>query len=337
MKLSYIIPVYNVEKYIKECVDSILAQTFDDFEIILVDDGSPDGCPQICDDYADKFPGIVKVIHKSNGGPAAARNTGLDIACGEYIYFFDSDDYFVEDGISELYEAARASNADILQNSFIRVDESDGSRKHFKSVFTVGRVYDNDAISEKIRVSTTERSTIFAWRNIYKRDFLEKNNIRFDENLRMIEDPPFNTLAFLRAERMIAVDRPIYAYRLRNDSLQRKKYIKDYDLIMEYQWRLKRKYYREYSDNNALFYKDFAEFVLKTNLYILLANIYASDVENKYAMLKRLGNSEMIRTSFKEFDINEFKSKSLDWWTTRFIREKNYPLAHLLCKKVLFK
>lgn len=337
MKLSYIVPVYNVEKYIKECVDSILAQTFDDYEVILVDDESPDGCPRICDEYAERFPNIIKVIHQKNKGLAGARNSGLEKAKGDYVCFFDSDDYFIGDGIAEIYQKAVECDADILQNSFIAHNELKNSKFTVRSAFNTGKIYIHNEITEKVRTSTTERSTIYVWRNIYKRSFLLKNNISFDEKLRMIEDSPFNTLAFLRAERMVAVDMPIYAYRLRNDSLQRKKYIEAYDLIMEYQWRLRRKYYREYSDNDALFYKDFAEFVLKTNLYILLANIYSSDIGNKYAMLKRLGDSEMIRTSFEEYDINNYKSKALDWWTTFFIKRRFYLLAHLICKKTLYK
>lgn len=337
MKLSYIIPVYNVEKYLKECIDSILAQTFDDYEIILVDDESPDGCPEICDDYAARYPDVIKVIHQKNKGLAGARNSGLKQACGEYVYFFDSDDFFAADGIAEIYQRAVELDADIMHSSFITLNESDGSESVIRPVFDIGKVYSHAEMQKKVCVSTTERSTIFVWRNIYKRKFLQENDIWFDENLRMIEDSPFDTLAFLKAERFAAIDKPIYTYRVRNDSLQRKKYIKDYDRIMEYQWKLRRRYFKENSDNDSLFYKDFAEFILKTNLMILLSNIYRGETDDKYALLKRLGNSEMIRTSFADYDINRFKSRSLDWWATLFIKKKLYLLAHILCKRVLFK
>lgn len=337
MKLSYIVPVYNVEKYIKECIESILAQTFDDYEIILVDDASPDNCPYICDEYAERYPDIIKVIHQKNNGLAGARNSGFRQAVGEYIYFFDSDDFFIRDGIAEIYNKAVEADADILQNSFILLNECDDSRIVIRSSFETNNLYNRDELRKKVCVSTTERSTIFVWRNIYKKSFLEKNNIFFDENLRMIEDSPFNTLAFLKAERFISADKPIYAYRVRQDSLQRKKYVKDYDCIMEYQWRLRRKYYSENSGNDRLFYKDFAEFTIKTNLPVLLSNIYSNNIDGKYALLKRIGNSEMIRTSFNDYDINEFKSKSIDWWATFFIKKKLYPLAHIICKKVFYK
>ena len=185
MKLSYIIPVYNVEKYLKECIDSILAQTFDDYEIILVDDASPDNCPYICDGYAEKYPDIIKVIHQKNKGLAGARNSGFRQAVGEYIYFFDSDDFFISDGIAEIYNKAVEVDADILQNSFILLNECDDSRIIIRSAFETDNLYNRDEIQKKVCVSTTERSTIFVWRNIYKKSFLEKNNIFFDENLRM--------------------------------------------------------------------------------------------------------------------------------------------------------
>ena len=335
MKLSYIVPVYNVEKYIKKCIESILAQTFDDYEIILVDDASPDNCPRICDEYAERYPDIIKVIHQKNKGLAGARNSGLRQAEGDYIYFFDSDDYFINDGIAEIYKKAAECDADILQNSFVMLNERDSSQKIVRSVFETDIVYNNSEMQKKVCVSTTERSTIFVWRNIYKRSFLEKNNILFDENLRMIEDSPFDTLAFLKAEKFVSADKPIYAYRVRQDSLQRKKYVENYDKIMNYQWSLKLKYYGEFSDDDELFYKDIAEFTIKTNLPILLSNVYCNNIDGKYKLLKRIGNSNMIRKSFD--DINGFKSKSLDWWATLFIKKKLYPLAHIICKYILYK
>ena len=105
MIISVIVPVYKVEKYIHRCIDSILAQTFTDFELILVDDGSPDCCGSICDEYAKKD-SRVTVIHKKNGGLSDARNAGLDFAMGDYILFVDSDDYIDADLLEQTYSAA---------------------------------------------------------------------------------------------------------------------------------------------------------------------------------------------------------------------------------------
>lgn len=337
MRLSFIVPVYNVEKYLCQCVDSILSQTFDDYEIILVDDASPDSCPAICDEYAEKYPDTVKVIHQENKGLAGARNTGLKQAQGDYICFFDSDDFFIADGISEIYEKAKALDVDILQNSFITYDEMKNCQSTTLSAFEVGKIYSHSEMQKKVCTSTTERSTIFVWRNLYKCSFLKKNKIIFDEKLRMIEDSPFNTLAFMRAEKFAAVNKPIYAYRIRNNSLQRKQYVSDYDKILEYQWNLRRKIFKENSDNDNLFYTDFAEYMIKANLPMLLSNIYHSDAGDKYAVLRRIGDSEMMRKSFEDYDINAFKSKSLDWWMTLFVKKRWYLPAHFLCKRVLYK
>lgn len=120
--ISVIVPVYNVEKYLKKCVDSILAQTYANLEIILVDDGSPDNCPAICDEYSKKDSRIV-VIHKENGGLSDARNAGLEIARGEYIGFVDSDDYIAPEMYEVLLFTAQKNDADIALCNYIRVNE----------------------------------------------------------------------------------------------------------------------------------------------------------------------------------------------------------------------
>ena len=119
-KISVIVPVYKVEPYLRRCVDSILAQTFSDFELILVDDGSPDGCPAICDEYA-KMDDRVRVIHKANGGLSDARNAGLDVAVGEFISFVDSDDYVSNEYLQKMFDIAERMNADFVACGVINV------------------------------------------------------------------------------------------------------------------------------------------------------------------------------------------------------------------------
>lgn len=120
--ISVIVPVYNVEPYLRECIDSILAQTYTDFELILVDDGSPDKCGEICDEYAAKD-SRIRVIHQENGGLSAARNAGLDIAQGEYVTFVDSDDVVHPNYLSCLHEAILQNNAEIVIGRFLRFTE----------------------------------------------------------------------------------------------------------------------------------------------------------------------------------------------------------------------
>lgn len=337
MKISCIIPVYKVEEYLHQCVDSVLMQTMDDFEIILVDDGSPDNCPQICDEYATKFPDKIRVIHKQNGGPADARNAGLKQAQGDYIFFIDSDDYLVGDRLAELYSKAVEYNADILNTSYVTLNERSKELLEIPLRFESEKLLTHSDMEKEICFASSKNRITFAWRNLYKKEFLDKNSITFAAELRMIEDGPFNMQAFTLADRFVAVDIPIYCYRLRADSLQRKKYITDYDEWLYKQWKLKLKYYEDNCTPSPLFYEDIAEYTIKYILPTLLRNVYINHVEDRYQILKRIANSDMMKKSFADYDINKFKSKSLDWLMTKFIKNKKYYAAHLICEKVLYK
>ena len=121
--LSIIVPVYDVENYLQKCIDSILAQTFTDFELILVDDGSPDNCPALCDAAAAKD-ARIRVIHQKNGGLSAARNAGLDAARGAWIGFVDSDDYIAPEMYETLYKAVQSTGADLALCDYVKVDET---------------------------------------------------------------------------------------------------------------------------------------------------------------------------------------------------------------------
>ena len=121
--LSIIVPVYDVENYLQKCIDSILAQTFTDFELILVDDGSPDNCPALCDAAAAKD-ARIRVLHQKNGGLSAARNAGLDVARGEWIGFVDSDDYIAPEMYEILYKAVQSTGADLALCDYVKVDET---------------------------------------------------------------------------------------------------------------------------------------------------------------------------------------------------------------------
>lgn len=336
MKLSYIIPVYNVEQYLRQCIDSILAQTMDDYEIILIDDGSPDSCPAICDEYKEKYPDIVKVIHKKNEGCVIARNVGMEYASGEYIFFADSDDYLVADKTAELYKIAKDNQLDILQTSYFSGESFATAKKRIPKI-EMNSILSHYDMEEKLCYSFKNELLVFLWKNLYRREFLKSNGISFDSNLRMAGDPPYNMWAYAKSEKFMAVDVPVYFYRIRENSLQRQKYIKDYDILINYQWSLKFKYFEAYCSHNKLFYEDSGEYSVKALLPMLLRRAYYNKAENRYKILKRIGNSEMMRRSFRDYDIKRFKSKSLDWWMTWCMKYKLYPVAHLLCEKVLYR
>ena len=144
--ISIIIPVYKVENYLKECIDSVLGQTYENLEIILVDDGSPDSCPKICDDYA-RLDSRIKVIHKVNGGLSSARNVGLDIFNGDYVQFVDSDDVIDCNMVKNLYETIISTKADICCCKYYKAKTEN---KNFKSDKYNIEIFNNKEILEDL-------------------------------------------------------------------------------------------------------------------------------------------------------------------------------------------
>lgn len=196
---SVIIPVYNVEQYLHTCVDSVLAQNFENFEIILVDDGSPDNCPQICDEYAAKD-NRIKVIHKKNGGVSSARNMAIDNANGEYITFLDSDDFWQDGYLSIMLDFCLQHDADIAQCSFIRGTET--TFPEIKKQYKI-KVFDNHSIFLK------GYAKIILWGKLYKRHLFE--GVRMPEG-KFFEDDFTTWKWYYKAMKIIVTDQPLYYY-----------------------------------------------------------------------------------------------------------------------------
>lgn len=224
-KVSIIVPIYNVEKYLDHCMQSLLNQTLKDIEIIMVDDGSPDNCPQMCDEYA-KIDNRIKVIHKKNGGLSDARNAGLNIATGEYVAFIDSDDYTSTEAYEILYNKAKETNADIVFAGF-KYQNADGS---IDKCFLLDNIFDNhDAIieflSSMIYDKKPRKDTIWmsVWNGIYKRELLEKNRISFkSEREYLSEDILFHTQLIPLCKRIVCIPKTFYNYCYNDMSLTRK-------------------------------------------------------------------------------------------------------------------
>lgn len=165
--ISVIVPVYNVEKYLHKCVDSIINQTYKDLEIILVDDGSPDNCPKICDEYAQKD-NRIKVIHKENGGLSSARNVGMKMAKGDYIAFVDSDDYIEEHMYEKLLDALKGSNADFCMCGDRTVNEN--GEEIIRNNFSAKTYFIDEIIENFVLPLKTA-----AWNKLYKREYIGEN------------------------------------------------------------------------------------------------------------------------------------------------------------------
>ena len=221
--LSVIVPVYNVESYIKKCIDSILQQTFTDFELIIVDDGSPDSCPSICDEYKNKD-NRVKVIHKNNSGLVSARKTGLSIAQGKYIGYVDSDDWIDKDMYFYLCEAAKDTEADIIICDVIH-SFKDREIK-YKQYINPG-FYDKGAMKSFIYPKMLYSGVFFKfglhpalWNKIFKRELLESNQTKVNDIIRIGEDVACVYPCLLDAENVYLLeDKYLYYYRQNENSM----------------------------------------------------------------------------------------------------------------------
>lgn len=239
-KISCIVPVYNVSKYLRRCLDSLIKQTMptSEYEIILVDDGSTDDSGVICDEYSYDYD-FIAVIHQSNKGPAAARNAGLNAACGEYISFVDPDDYVSEKFFEIPYSRAMQYKSDIVifdaykeivknkhgrevtetqMNSYARYGFSTAEEEHIQSMrcqilypYMAASVYDFK-FYKNVPLAAP-------WDKLYRAAFLRSNNLIFPENLRVLDDMCFNFEAFGRAQSVSYVPSFLYHYQVVDSSI----------------------------------------------------------------------------------------------------------------------
>ena len=209
--ISVIVPVYRVEEYLKRCVKSILSQTYKNLEVILVDDGSPDQCPAICDACAEKD-ARVKVIHQENKGLSGARNAGIDAASGEYLAFVDSDDYVSPHFIEELYQLLQDTGCAIGQCRFSYV-KGDGLVEEGDSAFCI---YRGESLMEQL-YGPEEKATCFvvAWNKLYRAELFKETGIRYPEG-RIHEDEATTYRLFHEAKKLAFLDRALYGYYTEN-------------------------------------------------------------------------------------------------------------------------
>lgn len=247
--ISVIVPVYKVEEYLDECIESIVRQTYENIEIILVDDGSPDTCPEKCDEWGEKDHRI-KVIHKKNGGLSDARNAGMGIAAGQYIAFVDSDDWVEETYVECLYRAIQETGADIAACDVREVRSS-------KDVPTIDAGEGNtvkctpaEALSELLKGRTFRA---VAWNKLYRADLLKDESFEVG---RLHEDEFFSYRIFDKAAYLCYTDLPLYNYRQREGSIMTNLTIKRLDSLEAYLGRLdllKKKYRKLYQKDKITF------------------------------------------------------------------------------------
>ncbi len=204
--ISIIVPVYKVENFIHTCIQSVLNQTYTNWELILVDDGSPDNCPKICDEYSEKDKRI-KVLHKENGGVASARNFGIDAMKGEFLTFLDSDDFYHPEYLETLITLGIKYNADIVQCEFIR-----GTNLTFPKVESKKNIY---TVVDNYDVFLKGYAKIIVWAKLYKKNILE--GLKIPENT-LFEDDFITWKWYFKAKQIVFTNKVLYYYFDNNES-----------------------------------------------------------------------------------------------------------------------
>lgn len=326
--VSVIVPIYNVENYLDRCVKSIINQTYKDIEIILVDDGSPDSCPQKCDEWEEKDERI-KVIHKQNAGLGYARNSGLEIATGKYVYFVDSDDYLHLSAIETLYGEAVENDLDICFAGVFN-EGKDGKRTEIHPQFS-GKIFSGEEIVGTVLAGMlgadtsgkSETSLLMSvWQGIYRRSWIEENKLRFPSERQFIsEDIIFHLDALPKAKSLKYIYDCVYYHIVDNaDSLTHKynpdRFNKVCLLYLEEKRRIEM-----LTDSDNLLLR--AQHLFLGNVRVCLKQIVAkSQAEGKkFALteIDKIVNNETLINVLNEYPYrkNPFKQAIMSWLLQR--------------------
>ena len=211
-KVSIVIPVYNAEKYLRECINSLINQDYENIEIILVDDGSKDSSPNICDEYANKDKRI-KVIHKENGGVSSARNAGIDASAGEWITFVDADDMVDNNYVSYLIELAVKNDSSISLTTYPKKFTQFEKENNFTNEEKIITISGKDAA----KMMLYYKIVISSWNKMFNKKFLEKNKLLFEKDLSYGEGFEFVIHSMINANKVTISNKKIYNYRVDNN------------------------------------------------------------------------------------------------------------------------
>lgn len=315
-KVSVIVPIYKVEKYLKYCVDSICKQTYANLEIILIDDGSPDSCGELCDAYA-KEDSRIKVVHKQNQGLGKARNTGLDNATGDFVCFVDSDDWLVPTAIEKWMQVQQQYNSDIVMCNYDKYNDSGNSLYQYRIVDTL-KIYSGEELEEKIFWQMIGRSSdvsedytinMCVWTNIYKKSIIDKSNIRFmSEREYLSEDICFNLQYLLECQKAVMIPDSLYRYRYNPESLTN--HYKGDEFQKACRLYEKVKYWADCAQ-----YQKYREFRVErffiTKVRELMFRLCGSNLKysEKIAVTRNILSSREIKSTLRRYPISSYKIK----------------------------
>lgn len=287
IKVSIIIPVYNVEKYISKCLDSLVNQTLEEIEIIVVNDGSPDNSQKIIDKYVKKYPNIIKSFVQENGGQGSARNFGLTKANGEYIGYVDSDDFIELDMYEKMYNKAKEEDLDIVICGSYNVTE-DGIK-----------TIDLDKIIFDDKKTNAFFGRMAVWNKIYKKELLEKNKFEFRSKV-WYEDLDFTIKAVSRAKKIDYINEPFYDYLIRQGSTMNNSNVdRNLEILLAFDQIIK--------DKKLKKYEDIIEYLAIDHIYIsAIVRIILADASNdkKIEIINKL--VKYINDNFSNYKSNKY-------------------------------
>lgn len=331
VKVSIIVPVYNVERYLDRCMSSLLNQTLKDIEIIMVDDESPDNCPQMCDEYARKDE-RVKVIHKKNGGLGLARNSGLEIATGEYVAFVDSDDFVDINMYQELYSTADSYDSDIVYCGFYEYKNESNVKTRQEVRRSI--VYKDSECHEvlhgmlspcgaKGRITKYEMSV---WHSIYRKNIFHQYAVLFSSERQFIsEDIIFHIDYICHCKKIVFIPNSYYYYCLNDTSLS-KKYRSDrlnkVDILCD-------EVFRRIKEKKYLFPLEDCMFFVLLSLRYPLTILKGYDMTNveKYNHIREMCHSKIMHKW-----IGRIKWRKIPFRYIIFFLCIKYNMTKLLCK-----
>ena len=327
IKVSVIVPIYNAERYLKKCIDSILNQSLKEIEVILINDGSTDGSIKIIEEYSKNDSRVV-ILNLKNGGPGKARNEGIKIAKGEYLSFVDSDDYIEREFLEKLYKTATHNKVQMVMTNYKDINMFDGVKSIINHTLECGIVYNEERIKNEI-ISTFTKVGNYGFFNLcnklYLREYILSLGFLIDETRDHGEDWLFNIKVFLNLNSFIALNEPLYNYIHSNgNSLMTKYRENQFELYLDGRMKILSLLPNDIIDYNSLnknFIYEFSSYIIKTYRNV-------SDKSKRNELLNRVVNEKQVIESCKNVHGLPFNFKIIAF----LIRNKMQALALVLYK-----
>ena len=311
--VSIIVAIYKVEPYLRQCLDSIVMQTYKNLDIILVDDGSPDQCGKICDEYAEED-SRIRVIHKKNAGLGMARNSGLEIACGKYIIFIDSDDWLELNMVERLAISAQENDCDYVVGGFAR--EIAGKNAILSHPCDNPRIIEQKEIGKEVLfpILGAESNNIHdidremcVWTNLYKREIIHEQNIRFvSEREYLSEDLFFNIHYIMNCRRAMLLPDHLYHYRINNVSLTNAFRLNRFSLLCKL-YETECSILKDYGILSDVWNRVDRTMIMKTrNTVRILVNSKNVSTAQRKVILKQIISSPVLQDVLRRYPIESY-------------------------------